>query len=215
MAHIQKIRRVLTEDDVKEIMVLLEGGMTQTEIADKYYIAPSTVGSLVHGKIWTHITGGKLPYTKGKGSKRSHILTEKKVKEIIILLRNKEMTQAAIGKQYGVSQASIGNIANGKTWCHITHGSISHNNKGGTAILTNEEVGEVIQFLKDGMTQVEIGDMYNISATTIGAISLGRCHTDCTGGSVLGAIRGKGNRTKRRLGRLPELSYRYVAGVFF
>jgi hypothetical protein len=48
-------RALLTEAQVIEIRALHEAGMSQSELARRYVIAPPTVWMIVHRKTWKHV----------------------------------------------------------------------------------------------------------------------------------------------------------------
>jgi hypothetical protein len=48
---------VLTEDDVRKIVKLLESGLIQREIADKFGVDRATIGAIKRGVTWTEVTG--------------------------------------------------------------------------------------------------------------------------------------------------------------
>lgn len=45
----------LTEDDVKEIKIMLKNKVTQQKIADKFNVSRSLIGNIKNNKIWQHV----------------------------------------------------------------------------------------------------------------------------------------------------------------
>jgi hypothetical protein len=45
----------LTNDDARLIKVLLSAGLTLASIAEKFEVAPQTIGDIRHGRTWTHV----------------------------------------------------------------------------------------------------------------------------------------------------------------
>lgn len=58
--------------------------------------------------------------------KASQYLTEDQAREIKILLATTKLTQAEIGKKFGISYGAVGRIKNGSSWARITIEGISH-----------------------------------------------------------------------------------------
>lgn len=52
----------LTERDVREIVILLRNGSSQTECANMFGVDQGTVSYIAHGKSWSSVTG--LTYSK-------------------------------------------------------------------------------------------------------------------------------------------------------
>lgn len=46
----------LTEDDVKEILILRDFDFTQTELAKRFNVSQATIGYILRGDTWKHIT---------------------------------------------------------------------------------------------------------------------------------------------------------------
>lgn len=50
-------RALLAPDDVLDILARRRGGETGRSLAAAYGVTPSTVSGIVHGRIWSHVTG--------------------------------------------------------------------------------------------------------------------------------------------------------------
>jgi transcriptional regulator len=105
-------------------------------------------------------------------------LTEVQVREIQTLL-TRGVSQAAISRQYGVSQGTISWINRGKSWKYATsaEGFQPSQTEGplrgelnGSARLTERDVVEIHQRLSQGVYQRVIADRFSVSQQTISAI---------------------------------------------
>lgn len=76
-----------------------------------------------HLRVGTHLENMADMRNKGRnqiGSQRPNAkLTEDQAREILVLLREPDPNYAAIGKQYGVADATIASIAKGRSWAHV------------------------------------------------------------------------------------------------
>lgn len=104
----------LTEDDVKEIKLLLkEGNLKQKEIASKFNVKEAAISEIKQNKSWAHI--GEDLSNVGRGKK----LTEDNVRGIKMLLKEGKLTQTKIAEMYDVAISNITFIKKGKIWGHI------------------------------------------------------------------------------------------------
>lgn len=53
-------RAALEESDIPLIRQLLDSGMTQAEIADKFDVTRFTIGNIKKGKTWKHVGAAEL-----------------------------------------------------------------------------------------------------------------------------------------------------------
>jgi len=107
----------LTETQVKDIEELLkEGKLTHQQIADMYGVTRKVIGNINTGKSYKRTT------------KRMHgdylndriKITEEQALEIYNLAHSSKLTNAEIGKRYGVSESLVWDIKHGRSWNSVT-----------------------------------------------------------------------------------------------
>ncbi len=107
------------------------------------------------------------------GSEHHHaILNEEKVKEIVELLKESELTFRQIGARYGVSVEAISNIRNGNSWIRITGGKVAH--KGKAIKLTPSDVYEIRRLASIGETRKSTANRFGVSSATVTLIVQGK-----------------------------------------
>lgn len=114
---IQQPKQKLKEEDIIEIKkLLIDNKLTITEIANKYDITFGMVSAIKNLRIHKEIG---LEFNK-KLNKRHNVrkLNEDNVIKIKKMLVE-EISYADIAKDFGVSEKTIRNIKNNKTWTHI------------------------------------------------------------------------------------------------
>lgn len=111
----------LTEDKVKEIKILLmEGQLTQKEIASKFGIKHGMITNIYKKKYWWWVSvPGFNPKEKYSSGPTNAKLNIEQVKEIKNLLKESGMTQKEIAVKYNVAVQTICLINSGKRWSHI------------------------------------------------------------------------------------------------
>jgi group I intron endonuclease len=101
-------------------------------------------------------------------------LTEKEVIEIKTHIKNKTMSVKKLSEIYNVKRSVISNIKNGHNWTHITiDGFVSDNTIYRNATLTDEQVVEVKNLLKNEFTHMFIAEKFNVSESYISGIHRG------------------------------------------
>jgi hypothetical protein len=116
----------LTEDDIKEIIILRGFDFTQVELAKMYGVRDPAISRILNGERWAHIWNGEKSHrimapahTKSRGEGNgSSKLKEDDVREIRIL-RDFAFTQRELGKMYNVSISTISGVLKGHTWRHV------------------------------------------------------------------------------------------------
>ena len=102
----------LTERDVLEMRRLYATeGRTLAALAEQFGVTLSAVGQVVTGKRWGHAPGpitADTPYFKRSGLSLDDVRTIKR------RYRGGSVTQAALGREYGVCQAVISYVVNGR-----------------------------------------------------------------------------------------------------
>lgn len=102
----------LTEDIVREIVVLLKEGKTYKEIADRFNTTDERVHYIATGKAWVHITGGVI-------CKRSRSRLNKEEVLAIKELLKQNVSYKEITKKFNISVGTVGNIKRGIIWKNI------------------------------------------------------------------------------------------------
>lgn len=149
-----------------------------------------------HHHVWTdeqraaqskRMTGRKINMTQEQKHLRSiqfrgenntkSILNEDYVRDIV-LMSNNGMNAMAIGRRLGINHSTVMNVLDRRTWNHVTSdldikkpspkGSGHPNSK-----LTENQVLEIKQRIKNGETQKNIAKDYDIAAGTVGNIKRG------------------------------------------
>lgn len=121
----------LTTEAVKQIGAeYATGKFSQQELADRYGVSRSVVGSIVRGEGWTAIqradTKAALaarkkdqPYHVRGGSHPLAALDDEKVREIRRRYAAGGVTQQQLADEYEVDRTNISSIIRRKTWTHI------------------------------------------------------------------------------------------------
>jgi transposase len=105
---------ILTECQVREIVRLLATTtLTYREIGDRFGVTDSCIAAIKYERAWK-----RIPRPRAARANRNGRLTEPEVIEIIRLLSD-GMSQTAIAKKFGMSQQTISEIKNGRTWPHL------------------------------------------------------------------------------------------------
>ena len=100
----------LTWEQVEEIRILYEQGMTQATIAEKYDVSSSHIHLLVRRHLW------KRPHAKAGENNIKAKLTWEKVREIRHFYASGQASQKELAEMYGVSHSSIKHINRGEHW---------------------------------------------------------------------------------------------------
>ena len=114
----------LREENIPEIFRLCESGMTCREIAARFGVSGWTIGAVLTGRTWAHISEplgicvshGRPVRGERVGGSR---LREEDISEIF-RLRESGMSQRSIAERFGVSRSNIGWIVTGKSWAHVS-----------------------------------------------------------------------------------------------
>ena len=114
----------LTEDDVRSILAMYDGGVMQKDIADKFDISRDIVSDIVRGETWKH-----LPEVFSRPLRRSQAgsthtkakLTDRKVCQIFEL-REQGWTMQNIANYFEVSKKAILSVLHRNTWAHVCIG---------------------------------------------------------------------------------------------
>jgi group I intron endonuclease len=103
------------EELVIGIKLMLNEGYSVYEVADKFNIKRSAIYDIKAGRSWSHI----LPNLNLSKNNRAGKLNYKKVREIKHLLFESIKTLKEIAEMFNVSEATIKDIRNGRTWKNV------------------------------------------------------------------------------------------------
>ena len=101
------------------------------------------------------------------------ILSNQDVFEIIELLHDKSITMLDIGNHYGVVRGAIFNIYAKLTWKNLTE-NITFPKRHNNIKLNETLVSEIKKLFNTGLTDTQIGEMYDVNRKTINDIKLGK-----------------------------------------
>jgi Trp operon repressor len=108
----------LTEDRVHQIIGLLLEGQTQSAIAKQFGVAEATIRRIASGKAWKQVP--RPPNFASKIRHSTAKLTEAQVGEIRQLLQAGH-SQQVVGRKFNVGQATISDIATGRSWSWLRY----------------------------------------------------------------------------------------------
>ncbi|OJW78451.1 MAG: hypothetical protein BGO59_31095 [Spirosoma sp. 48-14] len=202
----------LNDNQVKLIKYLLLKGKP-VYIAQYFNFEPYRILQIKYGKVYKHVeltqydlevlqksvpndllinaieqVKGRTFKNKSKVKKEYYNniskLKQSDVLEIVELL-NQKVPFGEIGRQYGVSGATIQRIYTGANWVHVTGFTKSNvrykpkrnvisGEKNHLSKLTNDEVLEIKQLLKSGKTGLSIANQFKVHPTLISSIKQGK-----------------------------------------
>lgn len=111
----------LTEEDVKEIKLLLQKGLEHQEIAKKFNVTAGTITSIKNGKNWGYVKVEGIDdeqLKKYRHPRYGSKLDKEKVKDIKRLLKE-GIKGSVIADLFGVARVTIYDIKSGKTWKNV------------------------------------------------------------------------------------------------
>lgn len=108
-------KAVLSNCDVLEIRSIYSAGiMNQATLAKKYNVSCGLIKDVVRHNSWKHVGGEKTLNVRGGEQDVSSKLKDKEVIEINELYEKRTFLQREIAVLYGISQAQVNRIVNGK-----------------------------------------------------------------------------------------------------
>jgi DNA-binding XRE family transcriptional regulator len=129
LAYGEKIgTAVLTDNDIKEILILLwENKFNCVQLSKKYGVEPTTINGIVVGRQWKHIYNQLTQEQKEriKTNVKNNIYTstalvnEDDVKKMRNLYATTNITQKELGKMFNIHRTTVTNIINRYSWKHI------------------------------------------------------------------------------------------------
>ncbi|WP_142329257.1 helix-turn-helix domain-containing protein [Bacillus sp. AFS088145] len=171
----------LTDEDVKDIVMLLEMGVPMPEIAKQFNVIRDTIWDIRNGESWKHITGGKVNkktiFPVGENTSSAK-LTDEIVKSIVKKYKKGEK-RSVLAKKYKIGISTLHALLAGGTWKHITGGvKVVREIQIG---LSKENANLAVQMYKKGYTQRQIAKHLNVGNTTIHALLNGETWKEITG----------------------------------
>jgi Mor family transcriptional regulator len=177
--RLQDSSRKLTDEQIEEIYAERNNGLANTTKAKKYEVSATTIGKIIKGETWTHLTGAVPADASPPPPRRK--LTDEQIKEIYAD-RNNGVTNVAKAKKYEVSGTTIEKIVKGKTWTHITGAAPADASPPPPRRkLTDEQIQEIYAERDNGVAHLLKAKKYDVSATTIEEITNGRRWANITG----------------------------------
>lgn len=168
--------RKLTEDEVMEIKKMLINNVPRKDIIQRFDINKQTLSRIERNKCHSHVhvDGWDEYLNKRNGIKRNKLTDDDVVQIKKLLIQG--VSQEEIAKKFNVKRATIGNISRNANWKHvIVEGWDEYLNQDHTDIkLTVEDVIEIKKMLIKGVNHEEIANKFNISKSTVSAISTNR-----------------------------------------
>lgn len=110
----------LANDLVSQIVALAKSGMTQREIAELTGSSSRSVGKILRGEQWRHITNGESLSTPSRRSSGEGHHAAKLTHAIAADMRARyaagDCSQQELADQYGVSQNAVSSVIRNRTW---------------------------------------------------------------------------------------------------
>lgn len=109
----------LTNEQVLDIYSRRAEG--STALAREYGMSVQGINNIVNGWAWRHITGAKRPdqptgRLRGERIPRSKLTNE----QVLAIYARRGESQTALGREFGISQATVWKIINDQAWTHVT-----------------------------------------------------------------------------------------------
>lgn len=111
---------ILADAAVLEIVQLYRSGATQAALGKRYGINSRTVGKIVRGERWQHLTGGQSVSDANRRSRGDSHHNAKITQAIADEIRTRYATgavsQQALADEFGISQRTVSQIVRGLAW---------------------------------------------------------------------------------------------------
>jgi len=109
-----KHHRKLTEIQVQEIRQLSMQGVSKYRLARRYHVTETTIGQIVSGRTWTHLTDAPLLDVPLEDPMKA--AAKVTIGEAIRADRARGMTLEQLARKYHIANGRIGPIARGELW---------------------------------------------------------------------------------------------------
>lgn len=108
-----------SESDVRNMVELYREGATQQAIGDRFGSGQGTIGKILRGGSWAHVTGGEsITNPKRGGGGAGTKLTREDADTIRARYAQGNVFQQSLAEEYGVTQSLIWRILHNR--CHVT-----------------------------------------------------------------------------------------------
>ena len=111
---------VLSEAAVGDIVRLYQEGHTQTDIGVRFGVNARTIGKIVRGERWGHLTGGESvsdPTRRSRGASHHNAkITQEIADDIRRRYASGGVTQQALANEYDIAQRTVSQIVRGLAW---------------------------------------------------------------------------------------------------
>lgn len=178
---IQTYHKIDTSTILQVIELLANTKLTYKKIANECDLSEATVTQINNCHSYTNLHSYKENIRKEAQNIDRRPLTEKKVLQIIDLLKNSTLSQQEIASQFNISRTMVGNINLCKNWTHLHNykknirQEAKNNDKGR---LPKETVLKVIDLLAHtNKSHKEIALLCNIGVATVTRINTCKCWT--------------------------------------
>lgn len=160
----------LTEADVIEIKkLLMKRALLVKDIAIQFNVTENTITDINRGKTWSNVQVEGFQYFK-----MNHKLTEADVVEIKKMIMSNYDRKAIAGK-FGITRQHVTDIKTGRMWADVeVEGFIPQPSTVKKKNLTEAEVRQIKQMLKEGILQKTIAEKFGVGKTAISDIAVGR-----------------------------------------
>ena len=152
-----------------------ERDLTMMAISRKYNIDPSQLSEINQGKIY-YVFGETYPLRE----KRTRGLSKEQIDEIVNDILHSELCLADIAAKHNISRASVTGINRGtyhrsSMLTYPLRKDGDARNRSLKKFLDRDEIVEICEQLKKGVSAKEIAEKYSVSTTTIYNINAGKC----------------------------------------
>lgn len=165
----------LNEEKVKAMIEeYAKGGVTQSQLGEKYGIDGKYVDVVLKGRVWKHVECERIKTINPRISK----MTENKVKALLKDHFIKKIKYPQLAKIYGISVAVVCGIVKGKLWKNVSrviNGIIcKHSSNLSSSKLEASQVSEIKKrYTQGGITFSTLAKTYNVKDEAIRRIIQG------------------------------------------
>ena len=182
-------------EDIPLILQLNEQGKSREEISKITKIERSNIDGILSGRTLWNLTGIQR-VSKEELMERGEMPNAKLSKESVLKIIEESKAGKSgkeISKDLNIESYTIYNILNGKTWEKFTKiERVTLEEKKEKAPIVSklklEQVLEIVEWSKAGVSQTELGEIYGVSKNTISSILMGKTWGRYTGIKYKGKV---------------------------
>lgn len=172
----------LSNEEVKEICeryITRDEDITQPELAKEYNISITHVRRILHGDRRKKVDRP----TKDNFSYKGNKLTDEDIKEIAhrYIIKEEEITQNELAKEYGVTRKYINEVLCGKERKDVKRPIVDENYNASANKLSKQDVKDICyRYIESNeeIYQYELGEEYNVNQSYISALLSGKKRED-------------------------------------